>query len=224
MKIAIIGLGDTKEEAPIDDPEWIKYGLPWDDNWQKYDCLFEMHQPELLQLPLAGVWSEHWDGKRMVIDMHRPEDYLTRLHIIARDKKKILYAHERFIEGIKPFPFNKIHNLLPDYYVSSMSYMLALAIYTLAGEKKIDEREIGIWGVDICVDGEWVYQRANNEYFIGRAEGMGIKMTLPEDSMLKKFVPLPVKFGAIEIQYHRRYGLLGPEQQEFKRCESSTDR
>ena len=55
MKIAIIGLGDTKEEAPIDDPEWIKYGLPWDDNFQKYDCLFEMHQPELLQLPLAGV-------------------------------------------------------------------------------------------------------------------------------------------------------------------------
>ena len=74
------------------------------------------------------------------------------------------------------------------------------------------------------MDGEWVYQRANNEYFIGRAEGMGIKMTLPEDSMLKKFVPLPVKFGAIEIQYHRRYGLLGPEPQEFKRCESSTDR
>ena len=86
------------------------------------------------------------------------------------------------------------------------------------------EHEIGLWGIDLAEDGEWEYQRANNEYYIGVAEGMGIKVTLPEGSMLKKFVPLPVKFGAIEIQYNQRYGLLGPEPQEFKRCESNTGR
>ncbi len=44
MKVAIIGLAQsTHDDAPWDDPEWEKWGLPWDHNWAMLDRFFEMH-------------------------------------------------------------------------------------------------------------------------------------------------------------------------------------
>jgi|TARA_Y100000296_G_C5080810_1_gene209836 hypothetical protein len=227
MKIAIIGLGDTKKDAPYDDPEWVKYGLPWDDKWESYQRLFEMHSDHVVNISLAMFHDEYWDGEKIKVISHRPQEYGEILQSITKNPEQKLYMHEEYMKGVTPYPFKPINaDIGHDYYISSVSYMLAMAIHEISVRlgNADEEHEIGIWGVDICVDGEWVYQRANNEFFIGLAQGRGIKVTLPAGSMLMKFVPMPVRFGAVEIVYHERYGILGPEEQHFKRIESPEER
>jgi len=44
LKVAIIGLSATTHHlAPWSDPEWQKWGLPWDGYHAQMDRLFEMH-------------------------------------------------------------------------------------------------------------------------------------------------------------------------------------
>ena len=66
-----------------------------------------------------------------------------------------------------------------DYWTSSISYMIGLAI--MQGRP-----EIGIYGVDLLQDEEYVYQRSGAEYLIGFARGMGIKVYIPTQSALCK--------------------------------------
>ena len=63
------------------------------------------------------------------------------------------------------------------YLESSIAYMMALAIL-----EKVDR--IGIWGVDLHCESEYVYQRPNLEYLIGLARGKGIKVFIPPQSAL----------------------------------------
>ena len=66
-----------------------------------------------------------------------------------------------------------------DYFYSTISYMLALAIAE-------GFEEIGLWGIDLAHDSEYEYQKPSAEYFLGIARGQGIKIYLPEQSALLK--------------------------------------
>jgi hypothetical protein len=214
MKICIIGFGDSRSKAPVDDKSWIKYGLPWDGlYWEKIDVHFEMHTAEVLNIHSAEVMSERWDGKKTIVVAHRPDRYGERMKNIAMNKT--LYMHKSYLPHATPFPFKKINAFFKkDYYVSSVSYMLAMAIYQIS-QKNGGKHEIGLWGIDLAEDGEWEYQRANNEYYIGVAEGMGIKVYWPEESKLCKYLNRTTNFGGVMVTYGDRYGKLGPEPQEF---------
>ena len=215
MKIAIIGFGDSRSKAPVDDSSWVKYGLPWDeDYWLKIDVHFEMHSAPVLNIYSAQVMSETWDGQKCTVVSHRPDKYGERLNYVC--EHKTLYMHQAYIPHAKPYPFKKINKLIQaDYYVSSVSYMLAMAICVPCGEKKVDEREIGLYGIDLSDDGEWEYQRAGNEYLIGIARGMGIKVTIPKESHLMQYTNRTTNFGGVTVTYGERYGILSSEPQEF---------
>jgi len=58
------------------------------------------------------------------------------------------------------------------YFRSSFDYMMAMAI--MEGYE-----EIGIYGFEMASNTEWGHQRPSAEYWIGRAEGMGIKIREP---------------------------------------------
>lgn len=62
---------------------------------------------------------------------------------------------------------------------SSVAFSMALAM-----EEQPDE--IGLFGIDLTSSEEYVYQRANMAYLIGRAEGAGIKVWIHPDSGLLK--------------------------------------
>jgi hypothetical protein len=67
-----------------------------------------------------------------------------------------------------------------DYFHSTVDYMLALAIFE-------GFEEIGVWGVDMAHDSEYEHQRPSGSYWLGQAEGRGIKVTIPgESSLLRK--------------------------------------
>jgi hypothetical protein len=65
------------------------------------------------------------------------------------------------------------------YFTNTVSYMIALAMYEEA-------QEIGVWGVDMAVHQEYREQRPSCEYWLGLAEGRGIKISLPEVCELLK--------------------------------------
>ena len=71
-----------------------------------------------------------------------------------------------------PFPRELTH-LFRNYFTNSISYMIALAIYE-------GFSEINLYGVEMALSGEYGYQRPSVEYFLGIAEGLGIKVYLPE--------------------------------------------
>lgn len=167
LKVAIIGLApSTHDQAPWGDPEWEKWGLPWDNGWWVHcDRLFDIHSLEIFKSAY-------------------PDDYFDRLQEIDN-----LYMQESYYQNVKKYPLEDISKITGDYFTSSISYMLAMAIY-----EKADE--IGLWGVDMDLEDVYGHQRPCTEYLIGLAKGMGIKVFIPEESSLLK-VPesLGIRYG-----------------------------
>jgi len=210
FKICVSGFGPTATQAPLDDPAWLKMGLPWDDNWEKFDYLYEMHSKELLEASIPIVLTEEWNGEHLITETHRPHNYWEILKRLSEDDKKKLFMQEAYWPGVDAYPLEKVTVNTRNYFISSIAYMLAHAI-------SLNPTHLALYGIDLMPDEEWDYQRACVEYFLGLAEGRGIKVTIPEGSALLKFQSQPVRFGAIFLEYHERYGILGPEPQKFQR-------
>lgn len=162
LKVAIVGLSPASHDAaPWGDPDWQKWGLPWDGHWTKFDRLFEIHDPR---------WIVANAGKY-------PADYIERLNDCGR-----LYMqgkHPAFPDAMA-YPLDSVVATVGDYFQSSIAYMLALAIHEKA-------TEIALFGVDMGDDTEYVHQRANGEYLIGLARGRGIKVRIHETSPLCRY-------------------------------------
>jgi hypothetical protein len=185
LKVAIIGLSPASHDmAPWADPEWEKWGMPWDEGyWLQCTRLFEMHDMRLLR-------SNH---------SRRKAGYMRRL----QDMDCPLYMQEAYYASATRYPFEEVAKSIGGaYWNSSPAYMLALAIHEGA-------EEIGIYGVDLVDVDEYGYQKPNMEYLIGLARGKGIKVTIPDESALCKFEPHGIKFFDHVPQYIDRYGWLG---------------
>lgn len=186
LKVAIIGLSPTTHDlAPFDDPEWEKWGLPWDEGyWAQMDRLFEMHDLRLLK-------SEH--SKRKAGYFERLEDCWVPLYLQESTPE---------LPSARRYPFEQVAKVTGAYWNSSIAYAMAMAIYEGA-------EEIGIYGVDMAGDDEYGYQKPNMEYLVGLARGRGIKVTIPEASPLCKFQPKGIRFFDHVPTYIDRYGWLG---------------
>lgn len=175
MKVAIVGLApSTHSMAPWGDPEWELWGLAWDSDRMQLDRTFEMHDLEMIKdYPVADQYLES------LIDCSR------------------LYMQERYQEvpGSHRYPFEAVAKTTGDYWCSSIAYAMALAIHEGASE-------IALFGVDMKGTEEYGYQKPNMEYLIGLARGKGIKVHIPKESPLCKFVSDP------DFAYIGRYGSL----------------
>ena len=211
-QIAIVGLSQsTHEDAPWGDDDWELWGLPWDSMWELIDVHFEMHPLELLKEPEA----------------YRPPGYIDRLNSLST-----LYMQNGWeIPNAMSYPLAEVINTLGvDYFNSSISYMLGLAIHRIksyryndkafiARDTPLYESKIGLWGVDMAnitathpddpsFKTEFEYQRPNMEYLIGYARGLGIEVYIPEKSPLCKFQGEGIPLGTMYPTYPKRYGFL----------------
>src|SRR5260370_23643322 len=66
-----------------------------------------------------------------------------------------------------------------DYFMSSVSYMVALAIME-------GFQEIHLFGINLAIGDEYFYEKPNAEWWLGLAQGMGIKINVPLASALLK--------------------------------------
>lgn len=198
-KIAIIGKAPSSALlAPYGDPDWevwILNTLGSAKEVPRWDRQFELHDICLAKNPGFGNYYQFLaeeSGRRPV--------YL-------RDDPPA-----DFKGGIR-YPYAEVQSCFAgfvgrDYFTNTVSWMVALAIYEHHLGRMHHEPEtaprrpvehIGMWGVDMAQHNsaysatnagpfasEYARQRPSVEYWIGVAEGRGIKLTIPPQSDILK--------------------------------------
>lgn len=175
-KIAIIGCAETTKVTAM-----LLFGKP---GWEFWG-INTLHKvfPELMAK--AGEIPIRWfqiHSKDRFLMQKRDEDHWKWLQ--AQTKFPI-YTIEAFPEVPMsvPYPKDEIIAEFGDYFTNSVSWMLALAIYERP-------KEIHLYGVEMALSDEYMYQRPSVEYYIGLARGLGIKVFLPDRCDLLKSTTL----------------------------------
>jgi hypothetical protein len=164
-KIAIIGSAPSSVGlAPYHDPSyeiWACSPGAWP-HLRRIDTFFELHSRTLDPTVFSPEYIKFLaQAPRTFVVQPWPE--LPRAE---------LYPFDAMIEKYGPFWFS-----------SSVSWMFALAIEERA-------TEIGLWGIDMAAREEYVAQRHACQWWIEKAQSLGIKVTLPIESDLNKPFPL----------------------------------
>ena len=159
-KVAIVGFAASSMSlAPFHDPTWSIWAMnqlyrkiPRADRW------FEIHKN----------WDEH------VVEGTDHFGWLASAPIPVYMVERIAGIHNSV-----RFPIERIMGPHPDYFTSSVAFMIALAI-------EEGFKEIGLWGIDLIVGDEYFYQKPCAEFWLGVAHGKGITITLPNTTALCK--------------------------------------
>jgi hypothetical protein len=148
-----------------------------DVNWEIWAC-----SPQNFSAPRIDAWFELHSLDRKWVAGNEPYVQVLgqhpRVYIAVPDARLpngIIYPKD---EILAKYP--RMHRGM---FSSSVAWMLALAI-----EQKPEE--IGLWGVDMAAGNEYEYQRPGCHYFMGIAEELGIKITVPPQSDLLEVHPL----------------------------------
>lgn len=174
-KVAVLGFGKTVADCPWKDDAWELWGM--NGFWRAAEPDFGVKAPE--------------DRYALWFDMHTIE--YTRLY---GQRAKFGDAQERWLELQHPFPIlmvseypqfpsvqrfpieELVRRVGRDYFTSTVAYMLAFAL------TQDNVAEVGLWGIDLIHDTEYSDQRPCAEYWIGRLEAAGIKVTIHDGSAL----------------------------------------
>lgn len=195
-KIAIIGYTDHRVQAPFFDQEWEIWGL----NDLYYELPENMGNDRLRWFQLHG-WHEiaHWADKPVTADPlnfsggpphPRDPNHVGWLKWASELFPVYLLKARPELPAAQVFPFEAACQYFSldgktalRYFTNTISYMIALAIME-------DAEEIGLYGIDMMMGGgdgsEYGWQRPSCEFFIGVAQGRGIKVHIPAESDLLK--------------------------------------
>lgn len=159
------------------------------------------------QVPWETVetWGVAWDPWAprfdLLFEMHerrlyetRGEEYISRLNDM--DIPVVMQMADPEIERSETYPLKDVIRMTGDYFGSSVAYMLGLAIL-----RRVDE--VSLFGVDLTDDHD--HQRPNLEYMLGIATGRGIKVNVPDGSLLLSRRKRDTYQG-IGVIYPKRYG------------------
>ena len=141
----------------------------------------------------------------------READYLARL---KEAKKPIYMQHlDPSLPSALQLPVKEmIAHFKRDYFTTSIAYMVAHAIYEHDHGDTI--QEIKMFGVDMSAFSEYSYQRPCVEYWLGVAEGRGIKVTIPTVSPVLKAI---ASYGR-----HMERGLWAQAEERLASLKSAT--
>lgn len=185
-RVYIVGCAASKDIVPWDDKDaeyWgvnNLYGVPLPK--AHYDRWFELH----------NIWQDPKNNKmirRGVADF-RGQTITEYLQGLA-DLKTSVYMQKHWPNLVPlsvAYPLGEIVKSFTDkgfaldvcrYITNTISYEIILAIY-------LGFKEIQVWGVDMAVGGEYQNQRPSCEFWLGVAQGMGIKVFIPPQADLLK--------------------------------------
>ena len=155
-RIAIVGAGRGRENAPFVDPTWCVTALN-EIASPRFDIHFELHP--------RSVQSE-WDFRCL-------RDISTPCYVLDPDE----WAPGEIQRPVR-YPLESImQTFRRKYFTNTFAMEVALALW-------LGYQEIGLWGCGLFegTSRERLVERACLDYWIGRAEGMGVRVV--EDSML----------------------------------------
>lgn len=174
-KVAIVGFTFSRELAPYDDPDFEIWACNNLHRYiKRYDRLYDLHEDEVI---LSDVEHEKYlRGVKVDNSNNEPSEIGDRPVFVwkARDewptsvqfpKVGILAAFEKLKIG--------------RYFTNSIAWMIAHAVCEGASE-------IHVYGVDMATGTEYASQRPSCEAWLGFAEGLGIKVHIPDTSDLLK--------------------------------------
>jgi hypothetical protein len=188
-KLAIVGFAPTRDQAPFNDPTWEIWLLN-DLRLPRETRHFDIHTVENIETDVVAGRTSNAARKTNI-----PEQAFENMGISGLSKR----ACPVYMQEVNPdvptsvrFPLEEMLQTFKSrgltgarYFTNSISYMLAYALYEgLAVGHQWDE--IQIFGVDMAVGDEYIAQRPSCEYWIGIAEGMGVKVFIPDASDLCK--------------------------------------
>ncbi len=172
-KICMVGAGPTWRATPWNDPTYEFWGI---------NAFHRMKDPEhydrWFQIHLPGSGEGHIDDKD---------------HKVFLEKRKWpIYMVRKFEEypGSLAYPFwQVVDRCCPHqrpYFTNTIDFLVCLAI--LEAEKPPKTEVIALYGIDFIsdIDDEYYKMRQSLEYYLGRAEEMGIRLEIPADSALLK--------------------------------------
>ena len=163
-KLAICGLASTTRHlAPFDDPEWDIWTMHMGATLLKrVDLLFEPHDPLFAGIPDFPVFEPQY--KEVLHNLKIP--------VMMQDH------YEEFPTSIK-LPFMELVDQFGSFFSTSVGWMMAMAI-------RNRYEEIHLFGVEMEHNTEYINQSKCVVYFIGIAEGRGIRIGLPRACQLMK--------------------------------------
>lgn len=170
-KVAIIGGGFSRVEAPFKDSSWKFWGL--NDRYVEgveWDRWFEIHS-----FSICSVNKKLTRKGLMMFRGKTIEQYLSQLE----DLKVPVYMQETcmILSNAIAYPEVEIVERFGRVFTNTISWMIALAIY--------EGYDIGLFGVDMVRDYE-LEGRVSVAYLIGVARGLGLEVTIAESCPLLK--------------------------------------
>lgn len=157
MKVAIVGTAPGWERAPYGDPSWSIWGL---------NDLYELWPHD--SLPKFSAWWE-LHGDTPLTRARRREGHFERV--------KALGIPVYYLHGEQPTPdsikldVDALAKVGRDYFACTNAYQIALAL-------SLGATEIGLYGTPLQSNREVVVERPCVCYWIGLAEGRGVKVTV----------------------------------------------
>jgi hypothetical protein len=171
-KVAIIGTAQTMKDAPFHDDSF--------DIWA------------------VGTAMTH--GKQLVpkvdliFELHTKDRWEMRTRFYnERGVTVMMQQHDPDVPLSVAFPKDEILKKYRPYFTNSISWMTAYAI-------EQGYKEIHFYGVHMATVSEYAYEMPSCEYFIGVAEGKGVKCYVPP--------------GADMVKANRLYGYENPSEFE----------
>lgn len=185
-KVALIGKApDSLGLAPYKDEQWeiwILNTLGFLNEVPRWDRQFELHDLELTKDPAYGGYYE-WLAKQtktMFLRDAPPDEFAGGIQ----------YPLQQILDHFGPCAGRT-------YHTSTVSLMIALAI--LEHDCGATIGELGLWGINMAQHGpangkgnagwftsEYARQRPSVEYWLGLAEGRGIRVIVPDQSDILK--------------------------------------
>ncbi|MCP4299607.1 MAG: hypothetical protein GY783_03400 [Gammaproteobacteria bacterium] len=178
-KVAIVGAGITWPQTPFDEGTIEVWGLNafWrmkpktfsPEDWDRYfSRWFQIHQP--------GSGEGHIDDKDNIEWMRNRRAPMYMLRALDEYPGSVEYPLDRVADKFGP---QHGESRRRRYFTSTIDYMIGLAML-------LEFPEIRMYGVDLIsdTDHEFTTQRESLAYYIGKAEGLGCRVYLPDDCAL----------------------------------------
>jgi hypothetical protein len=162
VKVALVGSANSSRMlAPFGDPSWEIWACSPND---------------IMVFPRVTAWFEvHGDWDCAEVINRNNHCYLAWL----REQPFIIYANRTdLLPKSIAFPAKQlVQEFGPYWFTSTFSWMFAFAISKGA-------EEIGLYGADMSIQNEYLYQRPAMHRWIEIAEAKGIKVHVPMESDL----------------------------------------
>lgn len=224
--VCLIGFANSREDSPWDRPNTDFVGL--NELWGWYEPLMVTRAAEGKAAPPWAAWFElHPDW---AIGATKREGFDNAAHWAWLQKQQpgrpiFMQAQRPEVPASVCFPLNSLYERFKArvpalqnramYLTSSIGMMLMWAIAEGRDEQFVPDGSgkhydwIGLYGIDLAGDTEYVWQRPNAEFFAGFAAALGIEVEIAKGSALLR--------GECVYGYEDPPELDGPLNAEFLR-------